>query len=129
MQAWYNQWIQPDPTRADSNGVPTRLLFGLEEVWENRLADNNRPADGPTDFKVIASYTGGTGCLFLILSFPACPTAAGYGGTTLHPDHHAGLFVPDGKAVSRCTRAMTAASACSTWLRASRSRMAAGAAT
>jgi hypothetical protein len=95
VQAWYNQWIQPDPTRADSNGVPTRLVFGLEEVWENRLADDNVAANGPTDFKTIASYTGGTGCLFLILSFPACPTASGYGGTTLHPDHHAGLFVPD----------------------------------
>src|SRR5581483_8054309 len=90
------EWIQPDPTRADSNGVPTRLVFGLEEVWENRLANENVAASGPTDFHVIASYTGGTGCLFLILSFPACPTAAGYGGTTLHPDHHAGLFVPDG---------------------------------
>jgi hypothetical protein len=96
VQAWYNEWIEPDPTRADSAGVPTRLVFGLEEVWENRLADQGVAASGPTDFKVIASYTGGTECLFLILSFPACPTASGYGTTTLHPDHHDGLFVPDG---------------------------------
>jgi hypothetical protein len=97
IQAWYNEWIEPDPTRADANGVPTRLLFGLEEVWENRLADENVAANGPTDFKVIASYIGGTNCLFLVLSFPACPTSAGYGSTTLHPDHHDGLFVPDGQ--------------------------------
>jgi hypothetical protein len=96
VQAWYNEWIQPDPTRADANGVPTRLTFGLEEVWENTLADQNVAADGPTNFKVIGSYIGGTNCLFLVLSFPACPTSAGYGSTTVHPDHHAGFYVPDG---------------------------------
>ncbi|HKP17662.1 MAG TPA: hypothetical protein VJT84_04225 [Gaiellaceae bacterium] len=96
IQAWYNAWIEPDPTRADASGVPTRLVFGLEEVWQNSLADQGVAASGPTDFHVIASYTGGTACFNLILSFPACPTASGYGSTTLHPDHHDGLFVPDG---------------------------------
>ncbi len=33
VQSWYNAWIEPDPTRADASGVPTRLTFGLEEVW------------------------------------------------------------------------------------------------
>ena len=97
VQAWYNEWIQPDPTQADASGVPTRLVFGLEELWENSLADQGVGASGPTDFKVIASYIGGTGCLFLVLSFPACPTESGFGGTTLHADQHAGLWVPDGK--------------------------------
>ena len=50
VQAWYNQWIEPDPTRPDGDGVPTRLAFGLEEVWENEqtpandLAGRRRPA-------------------------------------------------------------------------------------
>ena len=38
VQAWYNVWIAPDPTRQDANGVPTRLAFGLEEVWQNELS-------------------------------------------------------------------------------------------
>ncbi|MCU1455668.1 MAG: hypothetical protein JWN46_3814, partial [Acidimicrobiales bacterium] len=97
IQAWYNAWIKPDPTRADAAGAPTRLTFGLEEVWQNRLSDKGIAAAGPTDFQVIASYTGGTSCLFLIMAFPACPTASGYGHTTLHPDQHDGIFVPDGK--------------------------------
>lgn len=96
VQAWYNEWIEPDPTRANSSGVPTRLVFGIEEIWENRLADQGVGAEGPTEFKVIGSYTGGTSCVGLILAFPACPTAAGFGSVTTHPDHHDGLFVPDG---------------------------------
>jgi hypothetical protein len=96
VQSWYNAWIQPDPTKATASGAPTRLVFGLEELWENRLAPQGVAADGPTDFKTIASYTGGTSCLFLVLGFPACPTESGYGGTTLHPDQHGGLFLPDG---------------------------------
>jgi hypothetical protein len=96
VQAWYNEWIKPDPTRATAAGVPTRLVFGLEELWENRLADQGVGASGPTQFKVIASYIGGTQCFFLVLSFPACPTESGYGSTTLHADQHDGIFVPDG---------------------------------
>ena len=96
VQAWYNAWIKPDPTRADSSGVPSRLVFGLEEVWENRLADQGVGASGPTDFKMIGSYTGGTSCFGLILNFPGCPTASGFGSITTHPDHHDGIFVPDG---------------------------------
>ena len=53
IQAWYNQWIAPDPTRADSTGVPTRLVFGLEEVCENRLP---LPLNGRSDFKAIGPY-------------------------------------------------------------------------
>ena len=35
IQAWYNLWVEPDPTQATAAGVPTRLAFGLEEVWAN----------------------------------------------------------------------------------------------
>src|SRR5690606_26474623 len=35
-QSWYNMWIAPDPTR-QVGGVPTRVVLGLEEVFQNRL--------------------------------------------------------------------------------------------
>jgi hypothetical protein len=99
VQAWYNEWIKPDPTRADASGVPTRMALGLEEMWENRLADAAvpQPLNAPTDFQVIGPYFSGNTCLFLNASVPMCPTTAGGGGgaSTTHPDHHAGLWVPD----------------------------------
>lgn len=52
VQAWYNDFIVPDPTRQDPVlGVPTRLLFGLEEVWQKR-------ADGPADRPVAVRGRG-----------------------------------------------------------------------
>ncbi|MEN8719586.1 MAG: hypothetical protein ABF296_04915, partial [Oceanococcaceae bacterium] len=39
IQAWYNLWIQPDPTQTDLVlNAPTRLAFGMEEVWKNTLS-------------------------------------------------------------------------------------------
>ena len=36
VQSWYNLWIDADPTATNPvTGLPTRVLFGLEEVWEN----------------------------------------------------------------------------------------------
>ena len=97
-QAWYDMWIKPDPTRATSAGVPTRLVFGLEELWQNQLADQTTIGTNvPQNFNVIAAYVGGTQCLFLVLGFPACPTQASYGSTSPHPDHHDGIFIPDGR--------------------------------
>ena len=35
IQAWYDLWIAPDPTSTDPlTGAPTRLSFGLEEIWQ-----------------------------------------------------------------------------------------------
>jgi LPXTG-motif cell wall-anchored protein len=94
-QAWYNMWIKPDPTRQTSSGVPTRLLFGLEEVWQNLLTD--QAADGPTLFRVIGRYFAGTTCLFLDFGLPVCPTNnPPTMSTTTHPDQHDAIFVPDG---------------------------------
>jgi hypothetical protein len=94
VQAWYNEWIQPDPTRADANGVPTRLAFGLEEVWQNEL---NVPMNGPTTFKVIGRYFGDKACLALTLGLPACPTNRSPDtSNTTHPDQQDGIWVPDG---------------------------------
>ena len=45
VQAWYNMFIVPDPTRQTRcSGVPTRLCFGLEEVWQNELTVSRRTA-------------------------------------------------------------------------------------
>ena len=98
VQAWYNLWIQPDPTRQTAAGVPTRLAFGLEEIWQNELTD--QPVDGPTTFRVIARYYGGGECLGLIFATPppACPTHRDpqTGVTTTHPDQQDGIWIPDG---------------------------------
>jgi len=95
VQAWYNMWIKPDPTRHVA-GVPTRLMFGLEEVWQNELTE--LPVTGPTSFKVVGRYFSGETCMFLS-GVPACPTnrdEALLHTTTTHPDQHDALFVPDG---------------------------------
>ena len=96
VQAWYNQFIKPDPTR-QVGGVPTRLVFGLEEVWQNE--DTQVPQSGPSSFRVVGRYFSGSTCLFLDL-LPACPTnreEALENTTTTHPDQHAVLFIPDGE--------------------------------
>ena len=96
VQAWYNQWIKPDPTQQLA-GIPTRLIFGLEEVWKNRLP---LPLDGiaqsgPDDFEVIGTYFAGITCLFLNDPVPVCPTNnPPTTTTTTHPDQHDGIFVP-----------------------------------
>jgi photosystem II stability/assembly factor-like uncharacterized protein len=99
IQSWYDEWVVPDPTR-QAGGVPTRLLFGLEEVWMND--DTSAPQTGHSSFHVIGRYFGGSTCLFLDPtqggSVPyACPTNRGQPVTitnTTHPDQHSALFIP-----------------------------------
>lgn len=94
-QSWYNMFIKPDPTRQTASGVPTRLTFGLEEVWQNILTD--QAADGPTMFRVIGRYFAGTTCMFLDFGIPFCPTnSPPLPSTTTHPDQHDAIWVPDG---------------------------------
>ena len=96
VQGWYNQWIQPDPT-ASFNGAPTRLAFGLEEVWENEFVPGVPNAvDGVGDsFKVIGRYFAGDSCQLLSLGLPSCPTnREPTNSYTTHPDQQDGLFVP-----------------------------------
>jgi hypothetical protein len=94
VQAWYNEWISPDPTRQTAAGVPTRLAFGLEEVWQNDLPIAQ---DGPSKFKVIGRYFAGQSCLMLNLGLPACPTNREPDvSNTTHPDQQEGLWIPDG---------------------------------
>lgn len=99
IQSWYNMWIKPDPTTATDAGVPTRLVFGLEEVWESRLSGT--PQDGltqsaePASFKVIGPYFADEACLALSLGLPVCPTTQTRAGvTTTHPDQQGGIWVP-----------------------------------
>jgi len=95
VQAWYNEWIKPDPTRT-SAGVPTRLGFGLEEVWMNQLT--TQPQSGRSLFQVIGRYYSDKTCLLNSVPAPVCPTSRGViqAGTT-HPDQHDAVWVPDGK--------------------------------
>lgn len=72
VQAWYNLWVAPDPTMQTPNGIPTRLAFGLEEVWQNEVV--GQPMNGPTTFKVIGRYFSGNNCMLLALDLPECPT-------------------------------------------------------
>jgi photosystem II stability/assembly factor-like uncharacterized protein len=95
VQAWYNEWVKPDPTKQDANGVPSRLAFGLEEVWEGSGAAPAVP--NTTKFHVIGRYFGGTTCAFLNTGLPACPTNnPPQSSTTTHPDQHGSAFIPDG---------------------------------
>ena len=103
VQAWYNMWVKPDPTRQiEDTGVPTRLTFGLEEVWQNRntaVPQDGTPQDPRGDFKVIGPYFADETCLLLDNPLPVCPTSDPPTTTdlTTHPDQHDALYVPDGQ--------------------------------
>ncbi|GAA4111412.1 hypothetical protein GCM10022215_07170 [Nocardioides fonticola] len=99
VQGWYNQWVQPDPTRATASGAPTRLAFGLEEIWTNDAAQAGLPLDGsvPVHFGVVGKYFGGNSCLLLSAGLPACPTDRDPtdDNSTTHPDQQDGIWIPD----------------------------------
>ncbi|MDQ1458613.1 MAG: hypothetical protein QOI08_97, partial [Actinomycetota bacterium] len=91
VQSWYNNWIAVDPTATDAvTKLPTRIVFGLEEIWENALPT---PVTAPTQWKVIGRYWNA--CL-QVISGVNCSGGSPVVGTTTHPDQHAGMFVPDG---------------------------------
>ncbi len=98
IQAWYNLWVAPDPTRQTAAGVPTRLAFGLEEIWSGTDATG---LDGttPQKFSVVGRYYAN--CTLLPAAnaaLPVCPTAQNgeLAPFTTHPDQHGALYVPDG---------------------------------
>ena len=108
VQSWYNNWIKPDPTATDAGGNPTRVIFGLEEIWENNtsvpgvltspwLAYQGTSVAAP--WVDIGRYWNSCGGLETTGGMP-CDTS----GTptvmptsTTHPDQHGYLFVPDPK--------------------------------
>ena len=95
VQSWYNLWIQPDPTATDLlTKAPSRVLFGLEEIWENTV---QTAVIGPAQWKVIGRYWNACfGGVTITSGFQCNGTEPFATGTTTHPDQHAGLFVPDG---------------------------------
>jgi hypothetical protein len=104
-QVTYNEWIKPDPTRT-VNGVPSRLVFGLEELWTNQLplpldgtGEVNTPAgrQGATQFTTIGAYNQAGACLLVALA-ATCSQGRVPGDplqTTTHPDQHGGIFIPN----------------------------------
>jgi len=95
IQSWYNNWIQVDPTATDPlTHAPTRIVFGLEEIWENAV---QAPVVAPTSWKVIGRYWNA--CLQVVAG-TNCGGGNPIPGTTTHPDQHAGMFVPDATGVT-----------------------------
>ncbi|HUR15301.1 MAG TPA: hypothetical protein VM097_12500 [Mycobacteriales bacterium] len=107
VQSWYNEWIQVDPTSQDESGVPTRIAFGLEEIWTGSGAILPVPNAG--SYRVVGKYFAGSSCgglnagaltgsddgpcpLTATLTDPGSATANQ--GLTTHPDQHAGAWVP-----------------------------------
>lgn len=105
IQAWYDLWIAADPTATDAlTGAPTRLTFGIEEIWQNEVPgvplNGTAQQANPLDFGVFGTYFAGETCLFLVGNIgpgvPACPTYDGVlSGTTTHPDQHVGFYIED----------------------------------
>ncbi|MES2885101.1 MAG: hypothetical protein V4709_09870 [Pseudomonadota bacterium] len=107
VQAWYDLWMAVDPTRVSTvpAGVPTRIGFGMEEVWQNRtpaIPQNGTLQSGLTDFAVIGPYFSGDRCQLLIGSatpgIPVCVTDTNPVDlderVTTHPDQQAGIYIP-----------------------------------
>jgi len=97
VQSWYNLWIEADPTATDAiTRAPTRVVFGLEEVWENPIfgEPQNGASAAATPWRVIGRYWNA--CAFSIPGTQCNGASLPITGTTTHPDQHAGLFVPDG---------------------------------
>jgi hypothetical protein len=93
-QVTYNEFIKPDPTRKSPTGVPTRVILGMEEVWQN--VGTVLPQSGHSQFQVIGEYTANGGaCLVVPAQCGGKQNIAG--NTTTHPDQHDGALVPDGK--------------------------------
>ena len=105
VQTWYNQFVAPDPTSTDLlTGAPSRVVIGMEEVWENDNQTGLTPPLTPaTTWHVIGRYFGGDTCGFLDLGalvgypVPVCPLNTQdpvNGSDTTHPDQHSSIWVP-----------------------------------
>ncbi len=101
VQAWYNLHIKPDPTKTDpATNAPTRLVFGLEEVWANDplVTNDTTPLIGKTKFSVVGKYFAGGSCLLFPLGLPACPgdrEPLEPDNLTTHPDQQASIWIND----------------------------------
>lgn len=93
-QTTYNEWIKPDPTQTDANGVPTHLVFGMEELWQNDIP--GQPMNTRTRFTSFAPYEQSAVCL---VSPETCGQTqpANPNGYTTHPDQHGAILLPGTK--------------------------------
>lgn len=83
VQAWYDQYIEVDPTDAN------RLIVGLEEVYST--IGNPYVPGVPAQFKTISRYWNA--CLAINVDCEGVPT---YEGKTAHPDQHTAAFAKIG---------------------------------
>jgi len=104
IQARYNNYLRIDPTSTAADGTPTRIIMGLEEVWEINLNDSlNQNPTGLVVPRTVGRYFGNGFCpetqLVGPVSAPNPPVCPGQNDapTTTHPDQHAGIWIPDGK--------------------------------
>ncbi|MHB8509669.1 MAG: hypothetical protein ACYDGR_13645 [Candidatus Dormibacteria bacterium] len=109
VQAWYNNWIEPDPTGKDSSGNPTRVAFGLEEIWENNSLDPtvlttpylaHPGVSAASPWIVIGRYWNACAGVAALPGNVGCSPTVQSGatvGSTTHPDQHGHAFIPDGK--------------------------------
>jgi hypothetical protein len=93
IQSWYNNWVAVDPTVKDASGNPTRVLFGLEEIWEND--QNGSGVTGQTSWHTIGRYWNA--CLQEVAGVNCADTTSPLPGSTTHPDQHAAALAPDGQ--------------------------------
>jgi hypothetical protein len=92
IQSWYNNWILADPGATDPvTHAPTRVLFGLEEIWENQIPA--APVTAPTTWKVIGRYWNA--CAQVVSGVDCAGGNSPIPGSTTHPDQHAAMIVPD----------------------------------
>src|SRR5439155_6385422 len=91
--------IKVDPTMQDSSGVPTHLVFGMEELWQNDPP--GQAMNGQTKFQVFGPYNQSGICLLVAAGQGCTITQQGNPeGYTSHPDQHGGIVIPDPKAGS-----------------------------
>ncbi|MGI8609319.1 MAG: WD40/YVTN/BNR-like repeat-containing protein [Candidatus Dormibacteria bacterium] len=108
IQSWYNNWIEPDPT-VTVGGDPGRVVFGLEEIWENNVnvptaltqsyqVPTNKGVGPLSPWIVIGRYWDACAGVSLPVNAPCSPTlqSSPTEGSTTHPDQHAHALIPDG---------------------------------
>ena len=115
IQSWYNLWVEADPTSTDTaTHYPTRVLFGLEEIWENNQVLPLKTGPGGALTTPFTAYPGGTPATdpWVVIgrywnacggvNNPVGPCNPSLNsnpipGSTTHPDQHAAAMIPDGR--------------------------------
>src|SRR5205823_2968082 len=93
-QVTYNEWMQVDPT-LQVGGVPTRVLLGMEEVWQT--LSTQTPQSGHSQFQSFGMYTANGGACLVVPE--QCGAAMAKDGTVFAglQDNGQLKIAPDGK--------------------------------